>query len=256
MSTVNLVDLMIPGLVSRLYRWLFKNNRFPWTPVDTELIAFGSGAAVYKLNWKTGAMVLRIYRRSVGKSSCQGLEVAERYKRNYETMLSWYGQSLDLVPPMEFMVLQALPLVGPVAASLQPYIDGEKQDLFEDFSDNELLDLFTGNDYVREQFLYFAHQTIRQWNERNMCFDFLGKRNVMLVTQAGSPKLCLPDYGFFNFDMLANKRPETLARFEERMDRLASLYELTKKIQPVPIGIQEGSGTHIGEQFENRHFRL
>src|SRR5512134_678474 len=54
MSTVNLVDIMIPGFVNRLYRSLFRNNRFPWLPVDTELIAFGSGAAVYKLNWKNG----------------------------------------------------------------------------------------------------------------------------------------------------------------------------------------------------------
>ena len=78
----------------------------------------------------------------------------------------------------------------------------------------------------------------------------------MLVTQAGIPKLCLPDYGFFNFHVLAKKRPETMARFEQRMNRLASLYELTKKIQPVPVRIEEGFQTHIGEQFENRHFGL
>jgi hypothetical protein len=62
------------------------------------------------------------YRRPIGKSSREALEVTERYKRNYETMLSGYGNSLDPVPSMEFMVLQGLPLIGPVAASLQPYV--------------------------------------------------------------------------------------------------------------------------------------
>lgn len=95
MSTVNLVDIIIPGLVGRLSRWVFSNNCFPWTPVDIELIAFGSGAAVLKLNWRNG-----------------------------------------------------------------------------DNSDNELLELFAKNDCLREQFLYSARQTIRQWNERNTRFDF------------------------------------------------------------------------------------
>ena len=54
--------------------------------------------------------------------------MAEHYKTNYELVLSWYG---NLVFPMEFLVLQGLPLIGPVAVSLQPYVDGQVQDLFE-----------------------------------------------------------------------------------------------------------------------------
>ncbi len=224
LSMVNFVDSVIPGIASKLSRWMYKNNHFPWVPVDSELIAFGTGAAVFKLNWKRADKVLRIYRKSLGKSSFGLLEMAEHYKTNYELVHSWYG---NLVLPMEFMVMQGLPLIGPAAASLQPYVHGQIQDLFEDFSDDELLRLFEANDYVREQFIFFAKQTIRQWDERKKCYDFLGRENLMLVKHGGNYRLCIADVGIFEFDILQS---EKMAQIEQRMDRLASLYELTKRI--------------------------
>jgi hypothetical protein len=110
-------------------------------------------------------------------------------------VLSWYSGSLNLILPMDFLVLSGLPFAGPVAASLQPYIRGQKQDLFEDFSDDELLGLLETNDRVREQFIFFAKQTIRQWDEGKMCFDFLGRENLILVNQGGNYRLRLVDVG-------------------------------------------------------------
>jgi len=147
----------------------------PWATIEGELIASGSGAAVFKLNWKNGDRILRIYRKSFGKSSLGLLEMAANYKKNYETVLSWYG---NMVLPMEFLISQGLPLIGPTVASLQPYVRGQIQDLFEDFTDDELLRLFEANDHVREQ---------------------------------------------NNFSM-------RVAQVDQRMDRLASLYEMVKKI--------------------------
>ena len=109
--------------------------------------------------------------------------MAARYKMNYETVLSWYG---NLVLPMEFLILQGLPLISSTVASLQPHVRGQIQDLFEDFSDDELWRLFEENDYVREQFTLFAKQTIRQVGERKMCYDLLGRENLMLVKQGGN----------------------------------------------------------------------
>jgi hypothetical protein len=230
MSLVNLIDRAIPGSTKRLSGWMYRNNRFPWSPIDIELIAFGAGAAVFKLNWKSGDKVLRIYRKSLGKSSRGLLEIAEYYKRNYETLLSWYGSSLNLVPPMEFLVLQGLPLIGPAAASLQPYIHGQKQDLFEDFSDDELLRLLNANDHVREQFLFFAKQTIHQWEGREICYDLVGRENLMLVKEGGNYKLHIVDVGFFRFDNSANHSAERMAQIERRMSRLTFLYDSAKNL--------------------------
>lgn len=227
------IDRMIPGAVRRLSRWMYKNNRFPWAPIDIDLIAFGSGAAVFKLSWKDGDRVLRIYRRSLGKSRRGLLEIAQYYQQNYKTVLSWYGNVPDLVLPMDFVVLQGLPLIGPVAASLQPYVHGSRQDLFEDFSDQQLLELLAANDRVRESFRYFVEQTVRQWDGRKMCYDFIGRENLMLVQQAGEYRLHIVDVGIFKFDTPMNNSAEKIAQIDQRLQRLTSLYErATKLSQP------------------------
>jgi hypothetical protein len=209
---------------------MFRNNRFPWAPVDMKLIAFGTGAAVFKLGWKSGAKVLRIYRKSLGKSAPGLLEMAEYYKKNYDTVLAWYGGSLDLVLPMEFLVVQGLPLVGPVAASIQPYVQAEKQDLFDDLSDDEFVSLLKANPFVRDQFIFFAEQTMCQWRERKLCYDFVGRENMVLVKQGEGYRLKIVDVGIFKFDIPEHALPEKIAQIEQRIRRLTYLDQLAKGI--------------------------
>ncbi len=226
LSMVNFVDSVMLGMVSNLSRWMYRNNFFPWRPVDSDWSAFGTGAAVFKIKWRSGDKALRVYRKSLGKPFLGLLEIAEHYKSNYETVVSWYG---DLVLPMEFLVLQGLPLMGPFAASLQPYVHGQIQDFFDDFSDKELLRLFQENQQIRKQFFNFVEQTIRLVDEGKRCYDFLGRENLMLVKQGEWYKLCIADVGIFEFDMLS---PYKKTQIEERMNRLTSLYELVKRIEP------------------------
>ena len=226
-SLIQSIDDLIPGvpLTDLWIQWIYKNNRFPWVPVETELIASGTGAAVIKVSWQGAEKVLRIYRRSLGKSRSGLLGVIAHYKSNYETLLSWYGNSHNLVLPMCFLALQGPSLVGPVAASLQPFIHGERYDLFEDFSDSGLLALLKENDRLREQFLYFAEQTLRQWQERKMCIDFLGRQNIMLVDDRGRYSLRILDCGIFRLDHSESKHNRHKAQVERRLDRLAFLYK-------------------------------
>jgi hypothetical protein len=209
---------------------MFRNNRFPWVPVNIQLIAFGTGAAVFKLEWKSGTKVLRLYRKSLGKSPSGLLGMAEYYKKNYETVLAWYGGSLDLVLPMEFFVLQGLPLVGPMAASLQPYIQAEKRDIFEDFSDTDFVKLMEANPFLRAQFIFFVEQTVCQWDEGKICYDFVGRENLMLVKQEGSYRLKIVDVGFFKFDLPEFNTPGKIAQIEKKIQRLKHLYQLAKSV--------------------------
>lgn len=229
-SIIHMIDRVIPGVSQRLSRRLYLDSRFPWRPVSTELIARGSGAAVFKLNWSHGPKVVRIYRRSLGRSLDGLLKVAAYYQSRYRMLSQWYGGPLELIPEMEFLVLQGPYLVGPVAASLQPYIQGQKRDLFQDFTDDELLKLLKENHFVREQFLFFAKQTLCQWEERKMCLDFLGMQNVMIVNRGGKYRLCLPDLGIFEFETLAKKYPKKISQLEKRIHRLTRLYESAKKL--------------------------
>jgi hypothetical protein len=229
-QVIGWIDRVIPGAVNWLSRWMYKNNRFAWTPIDIDLIAFGSGAAVFKLSLKDGDKVLRIYRRSLGKSRQGLLEIADYYKQNYDLVRSWYGTVPDFVLPMDFVVLEGLPLIGPVAASLQPYVDGSRLDLFEDFSDDELLALLAANDRVRAPFLHFVEQTIRQWDGRKMCYDFIGRENLMLVQREGEYRLHIVDVGIFKFDTPMNNSSEKIAQVDQRLQRLTSLYERAIKL--------------------------
>lgn len=230
MSTVNLVDRIIPGIASRISRWMLRNSHFPWVPVNIQLIAFGSGAAVFNLNWQSGAKALRIYRKSLGKSASGLLGTAEYYKKNYETVLAWYGGSLDLVLPMDFLVLQGLPLIGPIAASLQPYIQAEKSDIFEDFTDTDFVKLMEANPFLRDQFLFFVEQTLHQWDEGKICYDFVGRENLLLVKQDGSYRLKIVDVGFFKFDLPEFNHPGKIAQIEQKIQRLKCLYQLAKSV--------------------------
>lgn len=235
---VHLVESLIPGIADSSSSWICRNSRFPWVPVETELIASGAATAVFKVSWQGAEKVLRIYRRSLGKPRSGLLRVAAYYKNNYETLLSWYGSSPGLVLPLEFLLLQGPPLVGPVAASLQPYIQGQKSDLFDDFRDEELLALLEENDRLREQFLCFAGQTLLQWQEQKMCFDFLGRQNIMVVREAGEYNLCISDCGILKLADLDGKYARIKARVERRIDRLAFLYKkastLVTHASPVP----------------------
>lgn len=155
--------------------------------------------------------------------------MAEYYKKNYENVLAWYGGSLDLVLPMEFLVLQGLPLIGPFAASLQPFIQAEKNDILEDFSDTDFVNLMETNPFMRDQFIFFMEQTLRQWDEGKICYDFVGRENLMLVKQLdGSYQLKIVDVGFFKFDQPEFNHPNKISQIEQKLQRLKHLYQLAK----------------------------
>lgn len=225
---MNFFDKVIPGMASRFSQWMFRNNFFPWVPVDIQLIGFGSGAAVLKLKWKNGVKVLRIYRKSLGKLPTGILETAEYYQKNYKTLQHWYGGPMDLVLPMEFLVLQGLPFVGPVAASIQPYVQAEKRDIFKDFTDTDFVRLIEANPFLRAQFLFFVVRTLRQWEEGKICYDFVGRENLMLVKEGGRYQLKIVDTGFFRFDRPEHSFPGKVAQIEQHMQRLTHLYQLAK----------------------------
>jgi hypothetical protein len=117
-----------------------------------------------------------------------------------------------------------------VAISLQPYVQGQKHDLFDGFSDEELLKLFEENPFLREQFIFFAEQTIHQWNGGKECYDLLGHENIVVVEDGGEFRLRIIDVGCFRLDMLGASRVEKMTRLEQRIGRMLSLLQRTKKI--------------------------
>lgn len=227
---VKFADLVIPGIARKLSRRIYVNHYFPWQPVPIELVTYGTGAAVFHKKLVPGDKALRIYRQSVGRSPTGLLEVARYYKMKYETVLAWYGGPLDLVLPMEFLVVEGLPYIGPVVVSFQPYVHGQTFDLFDDLSDEEVLKLLEENIFLREQVLFFTEQTIHQWEEGRECYDFLGNKNVIFVQEHEEYRLRIVDVGSFRLDVLAKTQPDKWARIEQRMKKIIHLHQLARKL--------------------------
>lgn len=225
-SLMNLVDTMVPGVSRYLTGLLCNSNWLPFESASVSLIDYGSGATVFLLEREDERKILKVFRKSLGKRLGGLLEVADWYKGRYETVCSWYNGKFDLVPVSIVLIVRGLILGRPVAAALQPYIYGEKKDLFEEFSDDGLMRLMRDDDDLRKQFLYFAEKTVSIFHsEEGLCLDLLGTNNVVLVNNGDGFRLVILDNGIFELEKIKRQSPTQFYQLEERISRLESLLQ-------------------------------
>lgn len=223
-SLVNLVDTVFPGTARRASNFLCRPRYLPFATVRVRLLGYGSGSTVCLLERENGPKVLKIYRRSLGKDLQELLKLADIFRGKYEAISSWYGGPWSPVLRADFLILRG-PLLGrPAVGCLQPYIGGEKKDLFRDFSYDELISLMQENNALRAQFVFFAKRTIHLYATESLCVDLLGNGNLIVTTNGNTLGLQLIDYGIF--DLKNAKIPSaTFARTESYISRLKLLLE-------------------------------
>jgi ATP-dependent RNA circularization protein (DNA/RNA ligase family) len=73
-----------------------------------------------------------------------------------------------------------------------------------------------------------VEQTLCQWEEGKICYDFVGRENLMLVKQGGSYRLKIVDVGFFKFDLPEFNLTGKVAQIKQKLERLKHLYQLAK----------------------------
>jgi hypothetical protein len=94
--------------------------------------------------------------------------------------------------------------------------------MFQDFTEEELLNNLKPYPQSRDEFQFFARRTADVLTSNNMCIDLLGKGNLILSADTGRPKLMLLDCCIVDL----NKHPRTkLQRVAARMQRLSSVSE-------------------------------
>jgi hypothetical protein len=167
--------------------------------------------------------VLKIYRRSLGKKAQSLAHIADHFKAKYETVCSWYNGRINLVPPAHFLILHGPLFSSPSAAVLQPYIEGHKTDFFLDHPNPELLRLMKNDPELAEQFLFMAEQTLDVYTKQDLCVDFLGRENLMLVEKDGRHQLLVVDNGIFQMTPLQHDAPAVYGRIKARLERLQYL---------------------------------
>ncbi len=237
-TLANLLDGLAPGLARRLSAALYRPHLLPFAARGLRLFSYGSGSTVFLLEGGERRLILKVYRRSLGKNGAQLGALARHFRLKYESVAGWYRGPHALVPDTAYLILQG-PLLGrPAVAALQAYIPGEKKDFFRDFTDDELLALLEGEAF-RARFLFFARRTLEVYRESGRCFDFVGRDNLMVVQGEQGPRLAVIDFGIFEREALRRTSPETLAQVEACLGRLEHLLTRAGRAAPARAGSRE-----------------
>lgn len=221
-SAANLIDAVLPGTARRILSYLLRPARLPVTATRVHLLGFGSGATVFLLDVpaeQPASIVLKVYRRSLGKRLAALIEQAEALRGKHKMLSAWYARC-DVVVPVWYTIVHG-PLLGlPGVACFQPYIDGEKLDIFEDVSDDDLIKLIKEDELLRKAFADFVRRTIELMESKGLCPDLTGRGNLLLFEKEGRRGLRLIDYGIFDLAGRKNIGARAYGRLTERVGRL------------------------------------
>lgn len=222
-ALMNLVSAVAPGLGRRIRDSLYRPGRLPLPAVGDGPLGFGSGVTVFRCGGDAGNYVLKVYRLSLGCAPRVLLERARAYRERYARICSWYAGVDGLVPPSSHLVIQA-PLLGlPAVACLQPYLAGERHDLFAEHADKDLLELLERDEEFRNRFVAFAQATLRLRDTQGLCIDLLGHGNLSVVRAGGQASLSLIDFGLFDFEERRLRTPVAYAAMEALLGRMRRL---------------------------------
>ena len=256
-AAVNVFDGLAPGVAGRWSRRLLDYGQLPLAtaPLATappataagfrngaqgdrsrrgELHAYGSGATLFLLQGTGRALILKVYRRTLGRSSAGLISLARYFRQKYTTVCSWYGSGPINILPSWYFILNAPLLATPAVGMLQPYIDVEMKDLFLDFSTSQLLGMLEEDPGLAAQLRFFCKQSLAVAEREGRCLDIVGRDNVTLLrtpvseaTASGEHVLTILDYGVFD---LAEKRVAAPKAYDHVMWRLNRLENLLKEI--------------------------
>lgn len=224
-AVIALVAALSPAMAARFTRSIYRTDKLPFASRSAKLLDFGSGATVLLLETDSGPKVLKVLRRSLGRSSQSLVSFAKEFQAKYDAITSWYNGRFELVAPVHFVALHGPVLGAPAVAGVQEYVGGEKKDFFRDFEDRELVGLLARNPELRRQFLDFVEVTIRLRDDRGLFVDFLGKNNLLLVVNQNFLRLLVLENGIFDLKEMRRRSSATHARIEQRIARMRALLE-------------------------------
>jgi len=222
-SAVNLLNLIKPDASIRVSRFLCSYEHLPFQINSIRLMAYGSGSSVFLLETDAGHKVMKVYRRSLGRTGEGLLELCHEFKNKFEIVSSIYNGRYRFVSPALFLILHGPALAAPAAALVQSYIPGEKKDLFIDFTNEELVAFLQHETCLKERFIFFAQKTLEVYNHHGLCFDFIGRENLMMVKHEGQYQLFIIDYGIFNLEKLRIDSPAQYFHINAHIDRLTTI---------------------------------
>jgi hypothetical protein len=222
-AAVNVVDRLRPGSADALARCLVDTAPLALAATAIEAIDFGSGGTVFRIETPAGPHALKVFRRSLGRPLAEQRAVAAYYADRYRTVSGWYAGVPGLVMRSAFLILPG-PIRGrPVAAVVQPFLEGRKRCFFEDLDPSEARTLLSQDAALAEQFQGFAVPTLELWKKGERCLDLVGRENLMLLEEDSRRRFAIADCGLFELPLVRVQAPARYAALAERVRRLEAL---------------------------------
>ncbi len=223
-SLTGCIDSLLPGAGRRAARRLLRPGLIPFSGGPVDLLGSGSGSTVFHLPMERGRYVLKVYRRTIGRSAERLVRLAAWYRQKHRTVSSWYPGPFSIVAPAGFVVLHGPLLARPGVACLQPYIEGMRG-FFEDLDEGEQVRRLEGDAGLKDQFCFFARRTLEVSEASGCCPDLLGSRNLVVTGVRGNSALKLIDYGIIDLRALNAGPSSASSRISKVLSRLKTLLD-------------------------------
>jgi hypothetical protein len=219
----------VPARFRSLQGRLLDPRLLPFVPAPVSVLSFGSGVTVFLLDDAAAeeAKVLKVFRKSLGMPFAALVQHVQERRASYRRVASWYG-GCGVVLPTQFLLLHGPLRSSPVAACIQPFIGGEKIDVFRDLTESELLNRLEQSAALRAQFRLFVDRTLRSASDEGASIDLVGHDNLVIAGHGDDCRLVLLDLGVYDFARKAARAPDSL---EELRSRLLYLRRVCERIR-------------------------
>ncbi|MCZ6778386.1 MAG: hypothetical protein O7F16_05395 [Acidobacteria bacterium] len=222
-ACLQLVDRMFPGAARRTTSLLCRTRGLPFEAEQLQPIGFGSGGTVFRFESRGVSHVLKIYRRTMGRSVEALAAAADYYRARYELARAWYLEC-DVVHPTHYLILPS-PLLGLRAiGACQTYLPGPLLDLFETPL-AVIIEKSAEHPGLAEQIVAFARRTAELRTEYQAGVDLIGRENLNVIQENGSCRLRLIDFGYIDLAPGASVPEHRRHRDQARAEHLSRLVE-------------------------------
>lgn len=201
-STIELLSRVFPqkatSFIEKMTRSHIDMKELPFSEDDLQFskkVSHGYVNEVFLLESQKkdlDSMVLKLNYIDHGASEDLA-RLASEQNAEYEEISELYKELPGFIPWQASLIVESPQTKKPVIATLQEFQGGKMNDLFEDYTYEELLSIFEDDTQLRESFLLFSELTLSHWEEEREIIDLLGKQNLNIVEDGENRKLLFID---------------------------------------------------------------
>lgn len=222
-----LIGSVVPNFEQYCANLLSSTSRLPVDGSVPKFIDYGGEQDVFLIEMDGKKKVLKIDWQSLGLQGQDLVERAKQKRDEYETILSCYSEVPHFIQEEEYLIVHSHLLSMPAVATVQPFIEGEIRDFFEDYGESEIRTLLKENCFIKSQFLLFAEALLERYGDREECIDILGPKNLSIVEEDGQPSrlMFIDPHVIYTPALLAERPSDTAERLKQRVEYIDYIFE-------------------------------